>query len=106
MRDHMRVSQAMSQIGIREYPLFKVADHLGGRSRKEWKPKEAEQFCEWIKTVGMQERVAGFLEFFGESMEGTPEEVLERLGRKAAETLKEPLYWEEGSDTWKVSRLV
>ncbi|WP_434148019.1 hypothetical protein ACR2R6_11910 [Methylocaldum gracile subsp. desertum] len=97
----MRDSQTMSQIGMREYPLFKVPDPLGGRSPKEWKPKEAEQFCEWIKTVGMEERVAGLLEFFGESMEGAPEEVLERLGRKAAETLKEAIYWEEGSDTWK-----
>lgn len=72
-----------------DYPPFLFPEPCRGKDTREWTRKEARLYYNWFMEH-MDERIAGLLSYFQETFDGTPEDVLERLGNKVAGAIMQP----------------
>lgn len=70
-----------------EYPLFVPPDDLGNRTPKEWSNNEATVYFNWLVQVS-NERTTNLMSFFNDNIDGRPNDILERLGKKVTKTLR------------------
>lgn len=74
------------------YSLFIPPDELSGSTPREWSAKQADAYLRWLTGV-IDERTTALLKYLGESLPGSLAEVeplLERVGTKAVELLRQP----------------
>lgn len=76
------------------YPLFVPPKGLAERTPREWSAQQADEYLHWLTQV-LEKRTDHLLAFFGEPASGHPEDLLERLGRKAADMLRRPEFSEQ-----------
>lgn len=74
------------------YPLFIPPAPLHPKDRREWSPKEAQAYYDWLLSI-LKERTDSLLTYFGEQL-GEPEETLMRMGEKVAAALRTQEFFE------------
>ena len=71
------------------YPVFRPPPELAAGSPADWSSAEANRYLMWLVSV-LEPRVLDLLAYLGETSEGSPANLLVRVGEKAIWVLKKP----------------
>lgn len=77
-----------------DYKLFMPPEQLAEKGVKNWSKKEAEEYKDWLIS-GLDERISNLLKYFDEQEEDNALDLLEKLGKKVSDKLKEAEFSEE-----------
>jgi len=72
----------------KEYPFFIPPLYLAEKGRWKWSAKEAKDYRFWLLD-SIDQRINGLLDYFNESYDALPEELLLSIGEKVAIAFKE-----------------
>src|SRR5262249_19105776 len=82
---------------ISPYAVFRPPADLAAESPRNWSQAEANRYLVWLLSV-LERRVRGLLAYLGESSDGSPADLLARVGTKAIWVLKKPEFSLHGGD--------